>query len=89
MADHRTQRALRTACAAVGASLLALARLSLAPVSGAGAATPRLTPAQRALLTSKELWATIDVCDPPDQPNTLGVRGSMPGDGQFAAIACT
>jgi hypothetical protein len=43
--------------------------------------TGRLTAGQRALLSSKELWATIDVCSPADQPNTLGVRGSMPGDG--------
>lgn len=35
-----------------------------------------------ALLSSRELWATIDVCSPTDQPNTVGIRGSMPGDGQ-------
>ena len=29
-----------------------------------------------------DLWATIDVCNPADQPNTIGIRGSMPGDGQ-------
>lgn len=33
------------------------------------------------LLHSRELWATIDVCNPPDQRYTVGVRGSMPGDG--------
>ncbi len=38
--------------------------------------------AQRALLHSRELWATIDVCDPADQPNTVGIRGSMPGEKQ-------
>jgi hypothetical protein len=32
------------------------------------------------LLKSRELWATVDVCNPSDQPNTVGVRGSMPGD---------
>ena len=36
----------------------------------------------RALLGSHELWATIDVCNPADQPDTVGIRGSMPGDGQ-------
>ena len=36
---------------------------------------------ERALLHSHELWATIDVCDPADQPSTVGIRGSMPGDG--------
>jgi len=40
------------------------------------------TPAERKLLQSHELWATIDVCDPTDQPNTVGIRGSMPGDSQ-------
>ena len=35
-----------------------------------------------ALFTSRQLWATIDVCSPTDQPNTVGIRGSMPGDGK-------
>lgn len=35
-----------------------------------------------ALLRSRLLWATIDVCNPQDQPDTVGVRGSMPGDRQ-------
>jgi hypothetical protein len=35
----------------------------------------------RALLRSPELWATIDVCNTAKQPDTVGVRGSMPGDG--------
>jgi hypothetical protein len=34
----------------------------------------------RALLHSRELWATIDVCNPADQRDTVGIRGSMPGD---------
>ena len=34
-----------------------------------------------ALLHSRELWATVDVCNPKDQPSTVGIRGSMPGDG--------
>jgi len=37
---------------------------------------------KRALLSSPELWATINVCNAADQPNTVGVRGAMPGDGQ-------
>ena len=32
------------------------------------------------VLRSRELWATIDVCNAPNQPNTVGIRGSMPGD---------
>jgi hypothetical protein len=38
------------------------------------------TPAQR-LLHSHDLWATVNVCSPKDQPNTIGIRGSMPSDG--------
>lgn len=34
-----------------------------------------------ALERSRALWATVDVCNPKDQANTIGVRGSMPGDG--------
>lgn len=33
------------------------------------------------LLQSRNLWATIDICNPPDKPETVGVRGSMPSDG--------
>lgn len=33
------------------------------------------------LLQSRELWATVDICNAPDQADTLGVRGSMPSDG--------
>lgn len=32
-------------------------------------------------LSSPELWATVDVCNAADQPDTIGIRGSMPGDG--------
>jgi hypothetical protein len=38
-------------------------------------------PPPHALLESPQLWATIDVCNPADQLNTVGVRGSIPGDG--------
>jgi len=53
---------------------------------GAGAATvapgsTREAAALRALLRSRDLWATIDVCNPPDQRNYVGIRGSMPADG--------
>jgi hypothetical protein len=47
------------------------------------AAAPHLSAGTiHSLLTSKELWATIDVCNASDQPNVLGIRGSMPGDGR-------
>jgi hypothetical protein len=66
----------------VGA-LCAAILLCVALVAGATAATTSQpsTSKAHALLQSRELWATVDVCNPKDQPNTIGIRGSMPGDG--------
>jgi hypothetical protein len=62
------------------------ALLALAPgASVAGAATGKRAAHlldTQALFKSRLLWATIDVCNASDQPDTLGVRGSMPGDGE-------
>jgi hypothetical protein len=66
--------------AALAVTLSGLAP-ALLPATVSAAAAHHYTAAQTALLASKELWATIDVCNPADQPDTLGVRGSMPGDG--------
>jgi hypothetical protein len=52
---------------------------SIAPVLLAAAIAPA---AAHSLLHSRELWATVDVCNPKDQPHTIGIRGSMPGDGR-------
>lgn len=38
-------------------------------------------PKRNDLAASKEIWATINVCDTAKSPNTIGVRGSMPGLG--------
>jgi hypothetical protein len=47
-------------------------------VAAAGAlARPSFTP----LLKSPELWATVDICNTPHHPDTIGIRGSMPSDG--------
>jgi hypothetical protein len=51
---------------------------SIAPLVFVAAFAP--APAH-SLLHSRELWATVDVCSPKDQPHTIGIRGSMPGDG--------
>ena len=48
------------------------------PVAQAGHGHP---PHRTNLTTSKDLWATINVCDRPKEPNTIGIRGSMPGLG--------
>jgi hypothetical protein len=64
-----------------------LAALALLVALGAGGLAPaalgaraRAATAPAALRRSLNLWATIDVCGPHDQPHTVGVRGSMPGD---------
>lgn len=38
-------------------------------------------PQGHSLLSSRELWATIDVCNSAKEPDTVGIRGSMPNDG--------
>ena len=35
---------------------------------------------------SPDLWATINVCDTAANPNTIGIRGSMPGLGRRATL---
>ena len=65
--------------APAAATALSVAMALAAP---AVAKTSKPSVNEHALLSSHELWATIDVCDPADEPNTIGIRGSMPGDGQ-------
>jgi hypothetical protein len=43
---------------------------------GSGSSAPA-----HSLLQSRELWATVDMCNPKDKPNWIGIRGSMPSDG--------
>ena len=31
------------------------------------------------------IWATVDLCNTPAHPDTIGIRGAMPGTGQRAA----
>ena len=62
--------------------LLAAIAVLVALAAAAAPATGAARVSNRALLASQELWATIDVCNPGDQPNTVGIRGSMPGDGK-------
>jgi hypothetical protein len=67
-----------------GAQALALPAPPDSPAPPAGSApTAVIAPtAPRWLRTSRDLWATIDVCDPPDQRYTVGIRGSMPDMGR-------
>jgi hypothetical protein len=55
---------------------------ALAPTASASPPEVRVAASTGSLLRSRQLWATIDVCNPFDQPDMVGIRGSMPGDGQ-------
>ena len=57
----------------LAAVLLAIA---VGPVAGAGADDPA---DQRSVYHSRLLWATVNVCDTAKHPDTIGIRGSMPG----------
>ena len=61
-------------------ALLAVALSAMAPSATAAQAHGTATP-RHSLLRSRELWATIDVCNPAKEPDTVGIRGSMPNDG--------
>jgi hypothetical protein len=64
---------LAAAATLVSASATALATTTVPSKVG--------TTSGRALLASRELWATIDICNAPGKADTVGIRGSMPGDG--------
>ncbi|HEY4428519.1 MAG TPA: hypothetical protein VGN08_09980 [Solirubrobacteraceae bacterium] len=78
-------RAKRVLAALTALAALPAPTLAALPSPAPAATGPvsRLTGAalRHALLSSRELWATVDVCNPPDQRNWVGIRGSMPGDG--------
>lgn len=50
-------------------------RLVPVPLLALGVALVAPTPAHAV----RDLWATVNVCDTPTQPNVVGVRASMPG----------
>lgn len=43
--------------------------------------TPAAADAEARRAMDKDLWATINVCDPPTADNVVGIRASMPGNG--------
>jgi hypothetical protein len=56
--------------------LLLAAGALCAATAGLAAAPTKPPPAK-----SSELWATVDLCNTPHNPYTIGIRGSMPSDG--------
>jgi hypothetical protein len=66
------------------ATLAAL--LLIAAPAAAGVARERQAKRPPAVEKSPDLWATVNVCDSPAQPDRIGIRGSMPGLGRRAAM---
>jgi hypothetical protein len=58
-------------------------RATLGAIALLLAAAPACAVARQAdpILHDKRLWATINVCDTVGHPDSIGIRGSMPGDG--------
>jgi hypothetical protein len=52
------------------------------------AAAPACAAARQAdpILHDKHLWTTINVCDTVGHPDSIGIRGSMPGDGDRTEV---
>jgi hypothetical protein len=63
------------------ATLAAIAAL-LAAIVAAGAAARGAPP----IYQNKRLWATVNVCDTVGHPDSIGIRGSMPGSGDRAEV---
>ena len=43
-------------------------------------------PASAATRTNRYLWATVNFCDTVNRPDMMGVRASMPGDGEHTEM---
>jgi hypothetical protein len=69
--------ALLVVAGALATTLLAVVLWS-AP---AGAHRLSADAAQARHAKSSELWATVNLCNTASHPDTIGIRGSMPGDG--------
>jgi hypothetical protein len=65
-------RARRATLGAIAALLAALA-----PTGAAARSEP-------SIYQNKRLWATVNVCDTVGHPDSIGIRGSMPGSGDRA-----
>jgi hypothetical protein len=59
--------------------LVALAVVVPVAWSATGSGTHRAAKHPNPVLASPDLWATINVCDTLAHPDTIGIRGSMPG----------
>ena len=63
-------------------------RATLGAIALLMAAAPACAAARQAdpILHDKRLWTTINVCDTVGHPDSIGIRGSMPGDGDRTEV---
>jgi hypothetical protein len=63
-------------------------RATLGAIALLMVAAPAGAPARQTdpILHDKRLWATINVCDTVGHPDSIGIRGSMPGDGDKTEV---
>jgi hypothetical protein len=64
------------------APLVAVAVACALAAAGAAAGATHARSTATPLAQSPELWATVDICNAPHHLHTIGIRGSMPGDGR-------
>ncbi len=70
--------------------LTILALISATLAERASASTPSASQIRKAVgeaKRSKQLWATINICDTRHHPNTVGIRGQMPALGFSSSIS--
>src|SRR3954451_5944131 len=68
--------------------LLAVSAAALAvAVAPAGLEASVRAPARLAAKGQRDLWATINVCDTAAKPDTVGIRGSMPGLARWSRLS--
>jgi hypothetical protein len=67
---------------------VSLVRATLGVLAVMMAVAPAGASARRAdsLLHNRRLWATVNVCDTVGHPDSIGIRGSMPGSGDKAEV---
>jgi hypothetical protein len=63
------------------AAIVTARRAAIAFVAALAAGPLTAADAQRVRGASRLLWATVNVCDTERWPDTIGIRGSMPGSG--------
>lgn len=55
---------------------------SVAATAKKGSASSKASANAKRATLKNDLWATVNICDTKDHPDTIGIRGSMPGSGR-------